>query len=172
MSDRQTAMDKVQFLLEALEEHRAEAEKDADWEWANALGDLLQALYKTTLPTASGQVKLTLELGGEPYRRMDHRKPAATPATKNLTDEELAIKCADAYSTDRYSSDWRPCVKMLRRHGLTDAQVEAVIRSKWTRWAGDAANKSDRVNSADLERYIEKNGWWGAEVEKLTKESI
>jgi len=50
-----------------------------------------------------------------------------------LTTKELAEKTSDAYSFDRYNS-WEACVKKLRNNGLNDREIEAVLRSKWTRW--------------------------------------
>ena len=68
---------------------------------------------------------------------------------------EFAEELSDAYSTDRYSGGWNGCIRMLRRHGLDDQEVEAVIRSKWTRWAGDASGKPyGRVTSRDLEKAL------------------
>jgi hypothetical protein len=55
---------------------------------------------------------------------------------KSLADE-LANRCEDAYSVDRYKS-WSKVAEALLDYGLTERQVEAVMRSKWTRWAADA----------------------------------
>lgn len=80
--------------------------------------------------------------------------------------EELSI----AYSTGRYERGWMPCIKMLRKRGYNDQQIEAIIRSKWTRWAADAS-KSRRANSADLERFLEKmKDSEHDQVEALTRE--
>lgn len=55
--------------------------------------------------------------------------------------ETLVDKTASAYSFDAYGEKgWRSCIKMLIKRGLTDRQIEAVLRSKWTRWAGDRAS--------------------------------
>jgi exonuclease V gamma subunit len=55
-----------------------------------------------------------------------------------MTVEQLAEKCESAYSTGRYREGWAPCIRMLRKEFLLDdRQIEAVIRSKWTRWAAD-----------------------------------
>jgi len=87
-----------------------------------------------------------------------------------LTNAELAEKCGDAYSTDSYRRGWNGCVKMLRQRGYDDQQVEAILRSKWTRWAGDGsetrrygyftstdlANFLDAMSPADRERGIQE----------------
>lgn len=74
-----------------------------------------------------------------------------------ITIKALAEKLEDAYSTDRYNGSWTGCVRMLRQRGYNDRAVEAIIRSKHTRWAGDSANKNRGVNSADLARYMDAN---------------
>jgi hypothetical protein len=56
-----------------------------------------------------------------------------------LTPQELDDKISDAYSRDRYRNGFIPCIKMLRKRGLSDREIEAVLRSKWTRWAADWA---------------------------------
>lgn len=70
---------------------------------------------------------------------------------------DLAIKCEDAYSFDRYGfRAWRAACAMLRRRGHGDREVEAVMRSKFTRWAGDMGGKPyGRTSSKDLERFME-----------------
>ena len=68
---------------------------------------------------------------------------------------EFARELADAYSTSNYAGGWGPCIKMLRRHGYNDQQIEAIIRSKWTRWAADASSaRYGRATSADLARFL------------------
>lgn len=49
----------------------------------------------------------------------------------------LALRLENAYSTDRYRNGWSGCVRMLLKRGYNEAQIEAIIRSKWTRWAAD-----------------------------------
>lgn len=58
-----------------------------------------------------------------------------------ITDRARAIaaKCEDAYSFDRYRS-WNAVAQVLLDMGFDDEQVEEFMRSKWTRWAADAAN--------------------------------
>lgn len=67
---------------------------------------------------------------------------------------EIAERTSDAYSFDRYAS-WPACALMLARRGFTAREIEAILRSKWTRWAGDEANKNDRVTSKDLARFLD-----------------
>ena len=87
---------------------------------------------------------------------------------KNL--KEFNEQLQDAYSTDNYNGTWIPCIKMLRKRGYDDLQVEAIIRSKWTRWAADGSNKRyGRVNSADLARFLDGQKNLAVEVADLVK---
>ncbi len=84
---------------------------------------------------------------------------------------EFADELSDAYSTDRYKNGWGSCIKMMRKRGLNDQQIEAIIRSKWTRWAGDASdNAYGQINSADLARFLDSETM--ASIESLTRESF
>jgi hypothetical protein len=68
----------------------------------------------------------------------------------------LADKTADAYSFDRYTS-WTACAAMLLRRGHSAMEAEAILRSKWTRWAADVADKRHgRATAADLAAYMDK----------------
>jgi hypothetical protein len=80
-----------------------------------------------------------------------------TTAANQKPVAEFAEELADAYSTDRYRNGWSASIKMMRRRGYTDAEINAVIRSKHTRWAGDSVSKNDNVTSTDLARYLNKN---------------
>lgn len=80
------------------------------------------------------------------------------------------------YSLDAYGGDWGPCIKMLRRDfKLGDRAIEAVLRSKWTRWAGDMSNNSyGEYTSADLKRFMDdpRNRVTQDEIAKLTAETF
>lgn len=74
-----------------------------------------------------------------------------------LTVQELSEKTSDAYSFDRYNS-WEACIKKLRKAGYDDREIEAILRSKWTRWAADAGNKPyGKASSVDLLNYINQH---------------
>ena len=73
-----------------------------------------------------------------------------------LNVKEFNDKLQNAYSTSNYNGNWSPCIKMLRKRGYDDRQVEAIICSKWTRWAADGSGKSyGHANSVDLARFID-----------------
>jgi hypothetical protein len=75
-----------------------------------------------------------------------------------LTNEEFAKKLSDAYSTEGYRNGWINCIRMLRKRGYLDCDIESIIRSKITRWARDASNNRYGFHSAnDLAKYIDNN---------------
>lgn len=84
----------------------------------------------------------------------------------------IADRCSDAYSFDRYgASGWRGAAQVLAKRGLSPDEIEAVLRSKWTRWAGDWSGKRyGRVSGADLRRFMDRHNYW-ARVTELTAES-
>jgi hypothetical protein len=90
------------------------------------------------------------------------------------TVAELAERLSDAYSTDSYRNGWSGCIRMLRKRGYTDANIEAILRSKWTRWAGDHSDKRyGYYTSMDLARFLDSdsNAITREQVDALTLES-
>jgi len=60
-----------------------------------------------------------------------------TPSTRlALAASRTAVRCADAWSYDAYAS-WYAVAKALFRMDFTELEVETIMRSKITRWAGD-----------------------------------
>lgn len=92
-----------------------------------------------------------------------------------MTNKQLAAKIDNDgwYSSDRYNSTLA-LVQMLRRRGYDDRQIEAVIKSKWTRWAADASDKQSGCSAMDLARYMTTNfaGREFSEVRRLTEETF
>lgn len=84
-----------------------------------------------------------------------------TPKTPSLNQraEALAEKTADAYSFDRFAN-WRSCARLLLARGYSEREAEAILRSKWMRWAGDMAEKTQYGNhtSIDLAHFLDKRG--------------
>lgn len=50
--------------------------------------------------------------------------------------KDIAERTSGAYSFDRFRN-WEAVTQCLLNLGLDDLQVEAVLLSKWTRWACD-----------------------------------
>jgi hypothetical protein len=74
---------------------------------------------------------------------------------------QLAERTNDAYSYDNYGEvGWRSAARELLRRGYDDRQVEAILRSKFTRWAADMASGREgwrygRTTGADLGRFLD-----------------
>jgi len=68
----------------------------------------------------------------------------------------LAELLSDAYSADRYRGGWSGCIRMLRKEfSFSDREIEAILRSKWTRWAADSSSKSyGHATSTDLQTFL------------------
>ena len=57
----------------------------------------------------------------------------------------IADATADAYSADRYAS-WKGVALSLLQAGYSLEATQAILRSKWTRWAADAwSDRSPRA---------------------------
>lgn len=74
-----------------------------------------------------------------------------------MTEDQAALlaeKTRDAYSASLYGASWVACAKLLARRGLNDAEIEAVLRSKWMRWAADSSFHH-KPTSEDLARFMD-----------------
>ena len=149
-------------ILNALEEHRSEAQRDGNAKWERYLSCLIEGLYDSELPSGKGRMRLTLDL----KKWADPKSVQPKPKDVDAFAEELA----DAYSTDSYG-DWKSCIRALRKFGCNDNQIEAVIRSKFTRWAKDRSkDPNKKTTSSDLMRYITGFKEPMREIEELTLE--
>ena len=73
----------------------------------------------------------------------------------NIRAQRIADRTADAYSFDRYgATSWRACVKLLFQRGFNEQETEAILRSKWMRWASDQTSRP-LATSRDLARYLD-----------------
>ena len=89
---------------------------------------------------------------------------------------ELAQQLSDAYSTESYRGGWSACIKALRKRGYNDLQIEAILRSKWTRWAGDMAvtntHRYGSFTAKDLLKFMDNSKIGLAEINKITEETF
>lgn len=103
--------------------------------------------------------------------RDNHSQPVRDEPQKPV--REFADELADAYSTDRYNGGWSGAIRMLRKeYGWNDREIEAFIRSKHTRWAGDVVSKGSHVTVSDLRSYVAKYGTpetWKEELAELVE---
>lgn len=86
----------------------------------------------------------------------------------------IALKCEDAYSSYRYAS-WAGVAQKRLARGLDAKQVEAIMRSKWTRWAADASNaRSGKVPAKAIIDFIDdsRNKINHAKIVSLTQETF
>jgi len=67
----------------------------------------------------------------------------------------LAKRTKDAWSVDRYAS-WTAVAAALLGRGYTPIAAEAILRSKFTRWAADMRTARGRASAADLLRYLDR----------------
>jgi len=69
----------------------------------------------------------------------------------------LADRTDDAYSFSRYGhGSWRACAQLLHRWNFSEIEAETILRSKWMRWASDAAARPSRPNSGDLGAWLRR----------------
>ncbi len=67
---------------------------------------------------------------------------------------DVAIRATDAYSYERYGPvRWLRLTARFLTAGYGPRETEAVLRSKWTRWAMDACGS--RASALELYLYIE-----------------
>ncbi len=65
----------------------------------------------------------------------------------------MAEATADAYSSDRFTS-WVQCSRLLLQRGATAIEAEAILRSKWMRWAADAWTGKGTPTSRALSDFL------------------
>jgi hypothetical protein len=76
----------------------------------------------------------------------------------------IAARTRDAYSVDRYAS-WQAVAAALLRRNYTPVAVEALLRSKITRWAADYSKAPrGRATSADVLRCLDRNPGFAEDV--------
>ena len=87
--------------------------------------------------------------------------------------EALSARTHDAYSYDNYLPlEWTKACQMLLNRGFDETEVEAIMRSKWTRWAHDMSGQDYGETSAlDLMAFIDdaRNNCTKAAVRKLVE---
>lgn len=84
--------------------------------------------------------------------------------------KDLASKTSDAYSSDRFKN-WDAVIQALLNLGYSEIETEAIVRSKWTRWACDHDSKRyGQHTSTAIIRFM--NGTPKSEVNQLVKETF
>lgn len=96
--------------------------------------------------------------------------------TKQVID--LADKTSDAQSYSTYGqTEWRRAIRLLDARGFDARSIEAILRSKWTRWAADATMPrrvlaGNLIAWMDTPRNHSRNAELLKEVAKLVKETF
>lgn len=71
--------------------------------------------------------------------------------------KRVAERCSDAYSANRYYS-WTEVAKALLVRNYDEFMTEAIMRSKFTRWAADTSENSyGKAPSRVLVEYLDNN---------------
>lgn len=86
--------------------------------------------------------------------------------------KDLASKTSDAYSSDRFKN-WGAVVQTLLNLGYSELETEAILRSKWTRWACDmdtSRNNYGHHTSSAMIRFLK--GTPQSEVTALVNETF
>lgn len=73
----------------------------------------------------------------------------STRPSRDAIARALAEKTSDAYSYDRYRN-WQSVIKALLIRGYTEREVEAIVRSKWMRWAGDRIEDGKSIRYGNI----------------------
>jgi len=73
-------------------------------------------------------------------------------ATTKKTDR-AALNTQHAYCALHYTN-WFACAALLGRLGFTQRETEAILLSKWMRWASDQRPHNRRPTSGDLARFM------------------
>lgn len=96
-----------------------------------------------------------------------------TTKTIARTAEEIALNASNAYSADRYGS-WKACALMLLKRGYDEHETDAILRSKWTRWAADASNaRYGKVPASAIATFLDAYGpQLKAHVSKLVRGTL
>jgi ribosomal protein L32 len=91
---------------------------------------------------------------------------------KKVSAAALAERLSDAYAFEIYGkSQWAACVKTLRAAGHDDLRIEAILRSKWVRWAADEA-KPRKATAKGLLEFLNSHRGYDLNVYELVKETF
>lgn len=88
--------------------------------------------------------------------------------------QNLAQSTADAYSFSRFGlTEWTKAITGLFEMGYDERQVEAIMRSKWTRWAGDESDTPNDPVANDVIAFVKLHvGRNGYSVQELVDETF
>jgi len=97
-----------------------------------------------------------VDCASTPERRAAGLKSCLEYRTVDDVARALAERTSDAYSFDRYGEEtWRRAISRFLNLGFTEREIEAIMRSKWTRWAADQCGP--RLTSLAVVYWIQKH---------------
>lgn len=87
-----------------------------------------------------------------------------------ISDQALRVAATGGYSEDRYVS-WPAVAQALLDRGFSMVEAEAIMRSKWTRWAGDMSDAAyGQCTHEDVLRFIDSDKNLSESVAKLVEQ--
>jgi hypothetical protein len=119
--------------------------------------------YKTFGDVAELQKRHQQEMQELAQRQQAERKSAEDELMayhRNGKNEAalIAARTSNAYSADAYpDGEWEKCAALLLDRGFDATATETILRSKWTRWARDAAD-SEIGTAQMLADFLDKHG--------------
>lgn len=90
-----------------------------------------------------------------------------------MTATEIDKRTSNAYSRSAYADgEWLAAIEELLSRGYSPVAVEAIMRSKWTRWAGDVSPRQHgSYTAADVLAFLDdpRNGCTPSAVADLVR---
>lgn len=87
----------------------------------------------------------------------------------------LEAKTVDAYSHYAYGKgEWRRAIRLLIDKGHDDRTIEAILRSKWMRWAADARPANEKIRGEGIIAWMNdpRNRIDRSQIEGLVMETF
>lgn len=86
----------------------------------------------------------------------------------------VAARTQDAFSWDRYApKEWAKICGHLAAMGWNELQIEAVLRSKWTRWAADQSERPyGKITARDFVNWLASGAWTPDDLEERVEELV
>lgn len=106
------------------------------------------------LVTFSGHVNRRLSQAGHERNRAEFGDSWGNSIRE--VAQQLALRTEDAHSAPFYRS-WLGVAKMLLENGYTEQEAEAIMRSKWTRWARDEYQKGSKMETRYLAEWLDEH---------------
>lgn len=88
-----------------------------------------------------------------------------------ISEQALKVAATGGYSEDRYVS-WPAVAQALLDRGFSMVEAECIMRSKWTRWAGDMSDADfGQCTHEDVLRFIDSHTDLAGGVAQLVEQT-